>query len=271
MAMTSLPTAQAWAGGAAGRELKVRDPMRTVDVQQRGKRGTIIASRNRFGQYLKDYVPVEQPITAAQLRVWGNTRHLWRLWNEISDARRAGWWKLAETVTSRPTLGQSGRLDGPILFRKLNTVLHTCQRDPLLDAPQLPSFGRNPAIGFDIREGKRGIAMKVKLSPDIRWSDRPKLEDLMVFAWAPRNPGASRHNLYAFIGLLPPPVKGESDITELYLKKLKEWRKLAPEQYHIPLEGSRIFIRVWQQMDGWENVLGVFRDNALVPPRRWPR
>ena len=56
-----------------------------------------------------------------------------------------------------------------------------------------------------------------------------------------------------------------SDITRLYLKKLKEWRKLKDKAYHIPLEGSRIFIRVWQQVNGWENELGMFRGNALAP------
>ena len=93
----------------------------------------------------------------------------------------------------------------------------------------------------------------------------------MVFAWAPCNPGVSENDLYAFIGLLPPPVKGEIDITDLYLKKLKEWRKLEHRRYHIRLEGSRVFIRVWQQMDGWENELGMFRGSALTPARKWPR
>jgi hypothetical protein len=60
-------------------------------------------------------------------------------------------------------------------------------------------------------------------------------------------------------------VRGEIDITKLYLKKLKEWRKLTDKSYHIPLEGSRIFIRVWQQVNGWENEVGCSR------PMRWLR
>jgi hypothetical protein len=245
--------------------------MRIVDVPQRGKKGKTVASRNRFGEYVKELTPIKQPGTASQRHVWGNMHHLWQLWNEISDEQRAAWWRLAQAVESRRTLGQSGPLDGPIMFRKINTVLQTCQRPLLLDPPPPPSFGPNPVIGFAIREGKGGVAFKVKLSPDIRWQDRPSLEDLMVFAWAPCRAGVSRNSLYAFIGLLPPPTKGESDIIELYLKKLKQWRKLKHPRYHVPLEGSRIFIRVWQQMDGWENELGMFRGNASAPPRRWPR
>jgi len=93
----------------------------------------------------------------------------------------------------------------------------------------------------------------------------------MVFAWAPCNAGVDKNTHYAFLGLLPAPVKGECDITTLYLNKLKEWRRLKHKSYHIRLEGSRIFIRVSQQINGWENELGMFRAHALVPPRQWPR
>jgi hypothetical protein len=245
--------------------------MRIVDVQQRGKRGQIVASRNRFGQYLKDWVPPEQPGTASQREVWSGIRELWQLWNELSDERLEAWWRLAESLKSRPTLAQSGRLDGPILFRKINSVLRTCRRPLLLDPPPLPRFGPNPAVGFDIRDGKGGMALKVKLSPDVRWEDRPPLEDLMVFAWAPCRPGSLKNSHYAFLGLLPPPVKGESDITRLYLAKLKQWRRLPHRSYHIPLEGSRIFIRVWQQINGWEDELGMFRAHARIKAGTRPR
>ncbi len=245
--------------------------MRIVDVQQRGKRGQIIASRNRFGQYIKEHVPVEQPGTASQREAWGNMTDLWPVWNELSDERMAAWWNLAQQVQSRPTLGQSGRLDGPLMFRKINTVLRTCRRPILLDPPPLPTFGPNPVVRFAIREGRRGIALKLRLSLEVRWEDRPALEDLMVFAWAPCRPGVSRNSRYAFLGLLPAPVRGEWDITRLYLKKLKEWRRLKPKRYHIPLEGSRIFIRVWQQLNGWENPLAMFQANARASAWKSPR
>ena len=61
-------------------------------------------------------------------------------------------------------------------------------------------------------------------------------------------------------------TKGEeSDITELLLKKLKEWRKLKHKRYHVPLEGAKVFIRAWQQVNGWVNELGMFRGSAFVP------
>ena len=245
--------------------------MRTVDVRQRGKRGKIIASRNRFGQYIKEWVPVEQPGTASQREAWGLMGELWQAWNELSDERLEAWWHLAEQVNTRPTLGQSGSLDGPFLFRKLNTVLLTCRRKMLLDPPPLPVFGPNPVVGFTIRERKVGRAMRLKVSRAVRWQDRQGLEDLMVFGWAPCRPGRLKNSHYAFLGLVPAPVKWECDFTELYLKKLEDWRRLKPASYHLPLEGSRIFIRVWQQVNGWENDVGMFLGHARVPGRGWPR
>jgi len=244
--------------------------MRILDVPQRGKRGKIVASRNRFGQYHKAFVAPKQPGTAAQRAVWGNMTEFSRVWNELSDERRAAWRRRAEEVRRRPSLGQSGPLDGAQLFKKINTVLRTCGREPLLDPPPLPAFRPNPVAGFVIREVKGGISLKLKVAPDIRWDARPAREDLMVSAWAPCNAGVDKNRHYAFLGLLPTPRGGMSEITKLYLKKLKEWRKLKDKSYHIPPEGSRIFIRVWQQTDGWEHELGMFRGNALVPARRWP-
>jgi hypothetical protein len=79
-----------------------------------------------------------------------------------------------------------------------------------------------------------------------------------------------KNSHYAFLGLLPAPVRGESDNTKLYLKEPKEWRKLKDKSYHIPLEGSQIFIRVRQQVNGWEDEAGMFRAHALAPARTWP-
>ena len=60
-------------------------------------------------------------------------------------------------------------------------------------------------------------------------------------------------------------MNGECDITAMYLAKLGEWRRLADRRYHLSLPDSRVFIRAWQQVNGWENELGMFRASALVP------
>jgi len=49
------------------------------------------------------------------------------------------------------------------------------------------------------------------------------------------------------------------------LNKLEDWRKLKHRRYQVPVEGSRIFVRVVQQINGWKHELGIFQASALVP------
>jgi hypothetical protein len=239
--------------------------MKVLDVPQSGKRGRIVASRNRFGPFHREQFSPHHPGTPAQKEVWGSMTYLSWLWNQLTELQRAAWRTRAREVHSRPRLGQSGLLDGCQLFKKLNCVLATCGRPPLLDPPSLPVFGPNPVEGFIITVGKRGPVFKLRLSPMARADAAAAPEELMVFAWAPCNAGVDQNDLFAFLGLVSASGGKAGDISKLYLKKLAEWRKLKAKRYHVPLAGSKIFIRVCQQVDGWKNELGMFRGSAFVP------
>jgi hypothetical protein len=63
---------------------------------------------------------------------------------------------------------------------------------------------------------------------------------------------------YCFLGLLPAPVEHVSDITRLYIRK-----------YGVPLANARIFIRAWQQVEGWECRGQMRLTDAIVPARVW--
>jgi hypothetical protein len=81
-------------------------------------------------------------------------------------------------------------------------------------------------------------------------------KDIMVFASPPSKAGWQYCGDYRFLGLLPLPVKGWSDITRLYFKK-----------FGVPPPHTRVFIRTWQQVDGWEDRGQMQLTNALVPIR----
>ena len=55
---------------------------------------------------------------------------------------------------------------------------------------------------------------------------------------------------------LPPPIKGESDITKPYIKK-----------FGIPLASKRVFIQTRQQVDGWQAFPA--QTNVLVAGHQW--
>jgi hypothetical protein len=237
--------------------------MRTLDGPRSGKRGKIVASQNRFGAYEREQGPQKAAPTPARRRVWGNMKRSSSLWSRISEEQRVGWRRPAEEERSRPSLAQSGKLDGQKLINRLNTVLATCHREPLLDAVPRGEFGPNPVTGTKITydTGKLSFKLAVQHVP---------AEDIMVFASPPCNAGRSYCSIFSFIGLLPPAHNGESDMSREYLKKLKQWRKLSDKRYHVPLKGSRVFIRAWQQENGWENRLAVFRGSAPVSAKPAP-
>src|ERR1017187_5590090 len=231
--------------------------MKTLAGPQSGARGDVVASRNRSGQFLRKRVSPKNPRTAAQRRVRKYMRTFSRLWNQLTEAQRVAWCADACNVLSQPKLGKPRPLDGQKFFNKINTVLAICGREPLLDPPPRPEFGPNPVIALTASNGPGGIALM--LSP----SKKPA-EDIMLFASPPCNAGRSYCSNFSFIGLLPAPNEGITHIIRLYLKKLKELKKLKRYR-HVALAGSRVFIRAVQQVNGWENRRYMFVGNVVVP------
>jgi hypothetical protein len=125
-------------------------------------------------------------------------------------------------------------------------VLALCDYEPCRLPPPSPKFGPNPVTGglrISRARGEWVIKLGVRGTP---------VNHLMVFGAPPRRAGQGPGGNYAFLGLLPRPKNGESEISELYLTKLKEWRRVKDARYHVPLESSRICIRTWPQDNGWE-------------------
>jgi hypothetical protein len=231
--------------------------MKTLAGPQSGAQGDIVASRNRSGQFLRQRVSPHNPRTAAQRRVRDNLRTFSRLWNQLTEPQRAAWCAAACHVLSRPRLGKAYPLDGQKFFNKINTVLATCGREPLLDPPPRPAFGPNPVVALTTTNGPGGITFMLRLS-------EPPAEDIMVFASPPCNAGRSYCSNFSFIGLLPAPVECISHITRLYLNKLKELKKLKRYRL-VALAGLRVFIRAVQQVNGWENRPYMFASSAVIP------
>ena len=232
--------------------------MKTLAGPQSGAQGDTVASRNRSGQFLRKRVSPRNPRTTAQRRARENMRTFSRLWNQLTEAQRAAWCAAACNVLSRPKLGKARPLDGQKFFNKINTVLATCGRAPLLDPPPRPQFGPNPVIAFTATNGPGAIALELGLS------EAPK-EDIMVFASPPCNAGRSYCSNFGFMGLLPAADESISHITRLYLRKLRELKKLKRYR-HVALAGSRVFVRAVQQVNCWEDKRHMFVSSAVVPP-----
>jgi hypothetical protein len=92
-----------------------------------------------------------------------------------------------------------------------------------------------------------GASLRLRITGELN-------EDVMVFGQEPCSAGRSKRRNVAYLGLLPPPVNGWSDIIHLYRAR-----------YGEPRPGTRIFIVTCQTKDGWK---GMDREtSALVPDR----
>jgi hypothetical protein len=224
--------------------------MKTHDIPKSGKRGNVVAFQGRFGQVEREYVaPAKRP-TAAQLRAREELGGVSPGWSAITEEQRKAWDALARKTRSRPRLGQSGPLTGQNLFTKINTNQALLHLPPFLYPPERPAFGPNPVRGFSITVGRHRIALKLSVP------EAPAGYTL-VFGSLPCNAGRRYCDKFMYLGPLPASDAGESNITEMYVKKRG-----------MPWPGSRVFIYTQQQVNGWRDE--PVQIDAIVPLKPAP-
>ena len=130
-------------------------------------------------------------------------------------------------------------------FAGINCARAGIGRGLLRRPPEPVVFGENPVeeLTISYRQGRLRFELRVS---------GPVTEDIMVLGAAPCRATWRKCRKPVYLGLLPAPVGGVSDITELYVKR-----------YGEPKAGERVFIRTRQQRNGWE---GRNKDVSEVVP-----
>jgi hypothetical protein len=111
-------------------------------------------------------------------------------------------------------------------------------------------------MALSINQDAGGIALELRVT-------QAPAGHILVFASRPYKAGRRYYDKFIYLGLLPPPAGGESDISELYVKK-----------FGNPSPGSRVFVSLWQQVNGWRDhprrIEAVFRPTPApaAPARR---
>jgi hypothetical protein len=187
--------------------------------------------------------------TSAQKRSFQALGQTSSGWRELTEEQRTTWRRRAAGVRTRTRRRRSRLLRGQELYNKINSVLVLLGRERRTDPPSQPSFDPNPVDAFTITGAGKTLALKLHLSA-------PLVQEIMVFASPPQSAGRSYCGDFRFLCLLPAPVESRSDITRPYIKK-----------FGVPPPNSRIFIRVWPEVDGWECRGQMHLVNALVPAR----
>jgi hypothetical protein len=219
--------------------------MRILDIPQSGRRGLYVSQGGRNGQISRIWVIPGNPRTAFQMdvrRAFGSVNARWRT---LTEEQRTAWRAAAKAKNSVPRLGQSGPLTGSQLFTKISCTLATLGADQVDAPPSFPQFLVNPVGALVITNlgGVIGLKLGCPGQPGANTTVR---------ASAPCSQGLAYSEDYRILGILPVPAQGSCDITNLYKTR-----------YGSPAVGTKVFVRVNQNVGGWEDV--PVETSAIVP------
>jgi len=154
-------------------------------------------------------------------------------WGSLTENQYQAWEEAAKKEKRRHHWPAGRRFTGQNLFTEINSHQAFIGLPPYLYPSDYPAFNLEPLGPLMIGDGGDRFSLLLGVL-------KVPAGYTLVFGSPPLPAGRRVCRDFRFLGLLPAPHRGASDITELYLRK---FRNLPP--------GSRIFIRTWQQVDGW--------------------
>ena len=220
--------------------------MKILDIPQSGKRGLTVSQGGRNGQISRALVIPANPRTDAQLRIRSFLSNVASKWSgTLTELERNAWIAEAKQHQSRARLGQSGPLTGFQLFAKINCSLLVIGQGEVTTPPEAPVFDLLPVSGLAITNTAGTISLKLTTT-----SAPP--DGTMLLGCPPCSQGQYIARSPVYLGTLGSPVSNAVDISSAYKGK-----------YGSPKVGSKVFVQVKQNIDGWEDVPRQF--SAIVP------
>ena len=215
--------------------------MKMQSIPKRGRKGSVIYSETRHGKVAREYVPPRNPRTPEQQGHRDNVRAVTSRWSSLTQDQRGAW---CSATANKVLVNEAGRrvhLNGYHLFVSLN-VRRADLALPQFDLPPAePVFNQNPVDELAATSADGVFTLKLRVPS-------PPAQYTLVQGAAPVGTGVRRVQHFPFLGLLPPPKDGWSDITELYVAR-----------FGVPKAGTAIWIRTCQHIDGWIDVPRVVR------------
>jgi hypothetical protein len=225
------------AQGRRRRGLSLRAFMgKKLDVPQSGKVGVTVNVATRFGQVQRQYVKPKDPKTPAQMVIRSNLARVSARWRTLTEEQRVAWTAGGRDTDTRLRLGRSTFLTGCQFFNKINCARVAIGLEQFDDPPERPQFAPNPVGALSITNDSGTIALKLSVPS-------APAEYTLVLGAAPCSAGKSSARHFVFLGFLPVPSHGMSDITDLYVAR-----------FGVPKAGTKVFIRTQQHINGWDDL-----------------
>jgi hypothetical protein len=205
-----------------------------------------VAWNSRFGLCLRQWVPQKPGLTAARqlvCAIFGSNSQKYSA--VLSDEQQERWILAGAQVMSHPRLATKGPLTGQQLWTGISTTRAVVGLPPTLEVPPRPVFSPSNVGPLVIENDENDVRLYLAVTGELT-------EDVMVFAQAPCSRGRYQRRNVSYIGLVPPPIGGRSEITRLYKAK-----------FGSPRPGQKVFVVTCQQKDGWK---GLDRETSASVP-----
>jgi len=221
--------------------------MKISSIPKSGRKGSVVYVNSRHGKVARQYVRPRDPRTLEQQRKRSNLVAVCNRWRTRTPEQRAAW-RIAAANNDFVTEASSR-----VRFNCYNFFVSLNMRRADLGLPQFdlppaePVFRLNPVAELVITNTGGKITLKLRVPS-------PPAQYTLVQGARPVRTGVRCVQHFPFLGLLPPPTDGWSDITDLYKAR-----------YGVPKAAKAIWIRTCQHIDGWTDVPKVVRARVPAP------
>jgi hypothetical protein len=222
--------------------------MKISAIPKRGRKGFVIYSETRHGKVARQYVRPRDPNTPDQLANRSHFGAVSRRWRTLTPEHWDAWRVAALTRSIVTKAGRQVRPNGYHYFVSVNTQRADLGLPQFDLPPAEPVFSPNPVTELVITDASSGITLKLRVTS-------PPAQYTLVQGAQPVRTAVRFVQHYTFLGLLPPPIDGWSDITNLFVAR-----------YGVPKIGMAVWIRTCQHIDGWTDVPKVVRSRVPTPP-----
>ena len=188
--------------------------------------------------------------TVAQDRAWGAFGGASCRWGTLTDEQYRAWDEAVKKENRRRHLPRGHRLNAHNLFTEINSHQAFLGLPQYLYPPERPAFDLVPLGPLMAGDGRDGFTLKLGVPK------RP-VGHILVFGARPCSPGRRYCDKLRYLGLLPAPSGGVSDITAKFC-----------ERHGVPWPGSRVIIATQQQVNGWRDIPRRF--DVIVPGGQSP-
>lgn len=220
--------------------------MKMQSIPKRGRVGSVIYCKGRYGNVAREYVPPYNPQTPQQQSHRQNILAVSRRWRTLSLDHCGTWRALAAKTYFVNDEGEQVRLNCFKLFVKVNTRRADLGLPQFDVAPAQPVFSPSPVKELAVTYPDGKFTLKVRV-------DGTPAHYILAQGARPVRSSVRSVQHFPLLGLLPSPIDGWSDITELYVAR-----------YGVPEAGTAVWIRTCQHIDGFTDVPKVLC--VRIPP-----